>query len=206
MQSVIRGALFFMGFIGVTGALIAIQPTARLRAPAEDEPVTRAQTALDEPITIAKPRSAALAPPAPRARPQEPAPKFPIAATQPQPDSDIERLVATALSGGQSGAYIDALINDAARGGMAVPARLITPEGRVDTQALIAALSDYSDAPKPAGFYTVQPGDTLATIAYRSYGRTAAAELIEEANRDTLAAAPSLLAGLRLVIPPAPET
>ena len=49
--------------------------------------------------------------------------------------------------------------------------------------------------------YIVQPGDTLAAIAYREYKDRGKAKKIYEANRDTLASPQSIKAGQTLVIP-----
>ena len=61
----------------------------------------------------------------------------PAAPAQP----DLQSLVAQALRDGQSDAYIDRLVNEAARAGdIAVPRELVTAEGRVDTATLLAAI------------------------------------------------------------------
>ncbi|MCX7008428.1 MAG: LysM peptidoglycan-binding domain-containing protein [Kiritimatiellaeota bacterium] len=49
--------------------------------------------------------------------------------------------------------------------------------------------------------YIVQPGDTLASIAYREYKDRSKAGKIFEANRDTLTAPQSIKAGQTLIIP-----
>ncbi|MFD0859728.1 LysM peptidoglycan-binding domain-containing protein [Roseovarius aquimarinus] len=200
----IRPALLSLGFLGVTGALIAIQPTAPRSIDGEDEPVTRASAGMDTEIDIDSVgawETASVEAPIPVA-----APLAPVAETQPprMPETELERMIAAALGEGQSDAYIDALVTSAAASGVDVPGEFVGEGGRIDTQALIAALSHHTarDIPAPSGAYTVQPGDTLASIAYRSYGRTDMASRITEANRATFDARPALMVGQRLIIPP----
>lgn len=210
----IRIALLSLGFVGVTVALIMVQPTSRLRhaAPAPD-PVTRNATdaalgqaarKVDAPTPRSSASPAALATRGARAeRPGAADRDRPLAA--PPLDDTLAAMVTSALEQGQSDAYIDALVNDAAeRGAIAVPGRIITQEGRVDTPMVIALLGGQSTARAPVepGFYEVRPGDTLASIAYRYYGKTSLATEILAANQQTLAANPVLMIGQRLSIPP----
>ena len=120
------------------------------------------------------------------------------------PDDPLELLVIRALNQGQSEGYIDALVNHAAQTGeVAVPESLITTDGRVDTSALLSALAPQSaPATGPgAGTYVVQPGDTLASIAYRFYGQTSARHQIFDANKDRINASGHLQVGLELDLP-----
>lgn len=64
------------------------------------------------------------------------------------------------------------------------------------------------DAPvKPVGTeYTVETGDTLTGIAFRFYGRASVYQWIIDANTDQLGAdGTKLRAGMKVIIPPAPE-
>lgn len=153
----------------------------------------------------------------------------PGAAPAAQPANGLQALVAQALREGQSDAYIDALVNEAAgRGAITVPKALVTNDGRVDTatilasivtQARIAAGEDVR--PIIAGgdgvevrmvqkadgvveqnnFYTVSQGDSLGRIAQRFYGDAGRFVAIYEANRAILGSPDRIRVGQRLVIP-----
>ena len=142
-----------------------------------------------------------------------------------QPDpahspSAFQTLIAQALRAGQSDAYIDALLNEAAGSGrITVPSALVTAEGRVDThvilstivaQAAIASGQDLGAAKvSSAGHiqtgqqqvYTVGPGDSLGSFALRYYGDMSRYTTIFDANRTILSSPDSLRVGQRLVIP-----
>ncbi|MFD1194866.1 LysM peptidoglycan-binding domain-containing protein [Seohaeicola saemankumensis] len=131
----------------------------------------------------------------------------------------FQTLIARALQAGQSDAYIDALLNEAATSGaISVPGALVTAEGRVDTHVILstivaqAAIASGQDvaAVVPSGnlaqrggqqVYTVGPGDSLGSIALRFYGDMARYTAIFEANRALLSSPDSLRVGQRLVIP-----
>jgi nucleoid-associated protein YgaU len=137
----------------------------------------------------------------------------------------LQGIVTQALREGQSDAYIDALVNEAAgAGAVSVPAMLVTPEGRVDTAVLLATLvarsqeadlgegdaadpgaeADVAALPGPSAgdvSYTVQPGDSLGALALRFYGDAARYTVIFEANRRSLSAPDRIAVGQRLVIP-----
>lgn len=142
--------------------------------------------------------------------------------------ASMSDLVTQALGQGQSDAYIEALLNEAASSGaIAVPASLQTEAGRVDTKTLLAELVRKSDpeaanlAPEPiasgdgvevrvvqrAGetrqynFYTVQRGDSLGAIAQRFYGDAALYTVIFEANKQFLGGPNRIRVGQRLSIP-----
>jgi LysM repeat protein len=61
--------------------------------------------------------------------------------------------------------------------------------------------------PPPAGprTYTVQPGDTLSSIAKHFYGASSLWQIIFEANRNILSEPSKIRPGQTLVIPPKPE-
>ena len=117
----------------------------------------------------------------------------------------LEAMIVTALQQGQSHAFIDARINDAARRvRIDVPPQLRTPAGRVDTATLLSVLSGrtlHAGTTAAAGFYIVQPGDSLAAIAYRFYGATGFHDEIYRANHERLGTAWQLEVGQRLVMP-----
>ena len=139
----------------------------------------------------------------------------------------MQDLVTQALKQGQSDAYIDALLNEAAdTGSIAVPSALRTEAGRVDTATLLAALVRKSNPEaaitptidtnsngvevrvvqragetKRYNFYTVQSGDSLGAIAQRFYGDAAFYTSIFDANRQILSSPDRVRAGQRLSIP-----
>ncbi|WP_294621808.1 LysM peptidoglycan-binding domain-containing protein [uncultured Roseovarius sp.] len=194
----IRIVLISAGFISITVALILMQPSTPRHAANEpeaaqhDPAVTRQDTdfetltALD--ITT-DPGTEKIAPEVP----DTVAPKV-------TDDRHLETMILGALKQGQSEEYIGALVNDAAdKGKVNLPESLITSDGRVDTSALLATLSQ----PVDPGHYThtVAPGDTLASISYRYYGRTEHGTAILAANTDTLPTESHLRVGQTLVIP-----
>lgn len=64
--------------------------------------------------------------------------KAPVAT---KPKTGLQSLVAAALKEGQSDAYIDALVNEAAiSGSVSVPTMLVTSDGKVDTATLLASI------------------------------------------------------------------
>lgn len=146
------------------------------------------------------------------------------------PQTALQALVVRALREGQTDAYIDTLLNEAARSGqVTVPEALVTTDGRVDTylllssivsQASIAAGGAAPVVPEVAGgdgvevrvvqtattteqyrFYTVNPGDSLGAIAVKFYGSLEYYPKIFDANRQILSSPDMLKPGQRLVIP-----
>jgi nucleoid-associated protein YgaU len=146
------------------------------------------------------------------------------------PQTALQSLVVRALRDGQTDAYIDILLNEAARSGtVTVPEALVTTDGRVDTylllssivsQATIAAGGAAPAVPVVAGgegvevrviqtattteqfrFYTVNPGDSLGAIAVKFYGDLVYYPRIFDANRQILSSPDMLKPGQRLVIP-----
>lgn len=138
----------------------------------------------------------------------EPSQETPRAAAATSPASGaspetLESLIISALHEGQNAEYIDALVNHAAEKGLVwVPGALLTADGRVDTATLLTVLSTSPDAMRAgARLYTVQPGDSLAAIAFRFYGTTERVDTIRTANAATLADDGGLGVGQELVIP-----
>jgi nucleoid-associated protein YgaU len=150
-------------------------------------------------------------------------------APAPAQGDPLQKLIAKALMAGQSDAYIDALLNEAAgRGEIAVPRALVTAEGRVDTHVILssivaqATLAVGQEVPAPSVpggdgvevrmvqradktvehmFYTVNSGDSLGAIAVKFYGDISRYTTIYEANRGLLSSPDRLRVGQRLVIP-----
>ncbi|MFN4158926.1 MAG: LysM peptidoglycan-binding domain-containing protein [Gemmobacter sp.] len=141
------------------------------------------------------------------------------------PPVTLQRLVTQALREGQSDAYIDALVNEAAgRGEIAAPPGLVTAEGRVDTAVLLASIvaraqgaeleeGDASDPdadallaalPRAATqdvLHLVQPGESLGGLALRYYGDAGKYPVIYDANRRILSGPDRIAVGQRLVVP-----
>ncbi|MFD1809151.1 LysM peptidoglycan-binding domain-containing protein [Gemmobacter lanyuensis] len=130
------------------------------------------------------------------------------------PGTSLEGLVAQALREGQSDAYIDALVNEAAgQGQLSVPAALVTASGQVDTAVLLASLvqeariaAGFTPRPSPErripdSSYTVQPGDSLGAIALRFYGDAALFPALFAANQPNLASPDQLQPGQTLILP-----
>jgi nucleoid-associated protein YgaU len=199
----IRIVLITAGFIGITVALIMMQPSnprqVASAAPETAEPdptVTRQNTDFQALTQLgAAPENDTA-----------PATREPALAVTPQPapklssEANLETMILGVLKQGQSEEYIEALITDAAENGkITVPDSLITSDGRVDTSALLATLSQPTAPARHT--HTVSPGDTLASISYRYYGRTEHGPAIMAANADTLPAESHLSVGQSLVIP-----
>ncbi len=152
------------------------------------------------------------------------------AAPVPVPENALQALVTVALREGKSDAYIDLLLNEvAARGEVTVPRGLVTADGRVDTQTLLASI--VAEAQVAAGgaapavpelvegegvevrvvqtatdttqyrFYTVAAGDSLGAISVRFYGSVEHFGAIFDANRMILSSPDKIRVGQRLVIP-----
>jgi LysM repeat protein len=146
------------------------------------------------------------------------------------PQTALQALVVKALREGQTDAYIDILVNEAARSRQVViPEALVTAEGRVDTYLLLSSIVSQASVdaggavpvvPDVAGgdgvevrvvqtatateqyrFYTVSPGDSLGAIAVKFYGSLEYYPLIFDANRQILASPDMLKPGQRLVVP-----
>jgi len=102
------------------------------------------------------------------------------------------------------------------------PKEMLTASGQVDMQALLMSLVERSDLAAQGGFasatgtlrvatktttiskdqiHVVKPGDSLAAIAYRYYGRTGDYLRIFKANKTRLNSINSIQVGQELVIP-----
>ena len=216
----IRVFLIVSAFFAVTIALILVQPSkprrsADLAAPNVAD-VTRADTDLSSLAALApvptEPEAVAPAPETPRiVRPKEATARIEVPQTAAAPamsptlpgaPSDLEALIIRALRQGQSESYIHALVNDAAKKGrVEAPKSLVTAEGQVDTALLLATLSEPAHTAPEIQTYIVSSGDSLASIAYRFYGRTDAQANVLSANRETLADADRLTVGQVLTLP-----
>ena len=137
----------------------------------------------------------------------------------------LETMVSAAMIEGRSNEEIAALVNEAAAAGQVeVPGMLVTAEGKVDTDVLLAMISAESEGAFGQGDaspatevieggtqamlaqttdveYIVQPGDSLGSLALRFYGDAGMYPAIYDANRQVLATPESIRWGMRLVIP-----
>lgn len=128
----------------------------------------------------------------------------------------LEQVIADAIREGHSDAYLEALIEElSAAGQLAAPVALMGPDGRVDSalvlNALVSASTLRQQPPSPAPgprrrvqesvVYRVRPGDSLATIAYRFYGKSSRYMEIFEANRAAMPTPDDIFTGQRLTIP-----
>lgn len=140
------------------------------------------------------------------------------AATSSRVGTDALRgLVEQALKEGQSDAYLEALISEAAdKGQIAVSDSMRTTTGEVDTRTLLASLVSKSEAapadvealiveasgePLADRFYQVVSGDSLAAISLSYYGNASDYTRIFEANRDSLSRPDLIGVGQILLIP-----
>lgn len=142
----------------------------------------------------------------------------------PAPNTSLEMLVVQALQQGQSDAYIDTIVNEAAKAGtITVPQGLVTANGNVDTAVLLYSLIEKARAAAgepplpPSGanegveflsddtefrrVYTVGSGDSLGAIAIKFYGSVDKSDVIYQANRDVLSSPNAIQIGQRLAIP-----
>lgn len=143
----------------------------------------------------------------------------------------LEAIVIAALRAGETDKSIDAIVNNAADAGVAVPEILVTSDGRVDTHVLLnnivtqAQIAAGGAAPAipnvspdeiqgmevrivqrasddvQARFYTVQSGDSLGAISIKFFGSIEFYEAIFDANKGLLSSPDRIRVGQRLVIP-----
>lgn len=128
----------------------------------------------------------------------------------------LEQVIVDAIRAGRSADYLEALIEElAAAGQLAAPPALMAPDGRLDSAMVLNALVSASTLrqqppappPSPGGRvrdtveYTVRPGDSLASIAYRFYGSSSRYAEIFEANRAAMPTPDDIYTGQRLTIP-----
>lgn len=128
---------------------------------------------------------------------------------------ELQSLVQQALVEGQSDAYLEALIGEAAaNGSIVVSDSMRTTDGDVDTRTLLASLIAKSTNDAPAElvaevqadqredqYYVVQAGDSLAAIALTYYDSAQDYTRIFEANRDQLRSPNQIRIGQTLLIP-----
>ncbi|MDF1873598.1 LysM peptidoglycan-binding domain-containing protein [Vannielia sp.] len=128
----------------------------------------------------------------------------------------LEDIVTAAMQEGQSDEYLIALIDGlSAAGQLDAPAALMNTNGQVDTDLVLSALVRASTqlstrkAPKSRPelslaepvVHTVRSGESLATIAFRYYGRIAKYDAIYRANLDQISSPDRINVGQRLTIP-----
>lgn len=143
------------------------------------------------------------------------------AAPQETGTDQLRTIVQQAMSAGQSDAYLEALISEAAdRGDIAVPDAMRTTEGAVDTRTLLASLVSQSiegtapdanvaaiaaeatgETPAEPIYHLVVPGDSLAAISQQYYNTIQGYDRIFAANRDTLDSPNLIRVGQSLLIP-----
>lgn len=147
-------------------------------------------------------------------------PAVPEAATETSTPAigNLQILVEQALSEGQSDAYLEALIGEAAdKGEIEVPDAMRTTDGAPDTRTLLASIVAKSEAGEAASvvaqldreatgekadqIYQVVAGDSLAAISLRFYGTSQDYGRIFDANRDTLRSPDRISIGQSLRIP-----
>jgi len=127
-------------------------------------------------------------------------------------------LVEQAMSEGQSDAYLEALLSEAAdKGLIEVTDGMRTTTGDVDTKTLLASLVAKSlDEPAPivsasleeeatgekqVRYHQVVSGESLAAISLTYYGEAQAYDRIFQANRDSLSSPNLIRVGQTLLIP-----
>lgn len=184
----IRAALAALGFVVATGMLVWVLAFApESTGPESDLHVTRNQAAdaiLIPAETAAAPHAPSLA--APQARPEPVGRIAPVQAASParQPVPDTANDPVTNVVRQMSLGIVQELRKPVAPGSVPRPA----------TAAPAAAAA-------PLETYTVQPGDSLAGIAFRFFGTTAAYPSILDANSDILPNPAALREGMVLRIP-----
>lgn len=208
-------------FLSTTVALVWVQPndrnvpsqqqTSTIAQPAPEEEVSRAETNLtgsENSVSLEEREASSSSQSSDNFSDRISNLSYTSASTSPQnlfseKQSQLESLVIEALRQGQSEEYIDALVNHvAAKGTVEVPGALVTPGGQVDTATLLTTLSSAQEADTSgAELYTVQPGDSLASISFRFFGSTSYAGEIFAANSDLLSETGAITVGQELVIP-----
>ncbi len=134
--------------------------------------------------------------------------------------SDLSSIISQAMQEGQSDEYLNALIDEAVdRGELEVPEAMVSTEGNVDTQTLLASLvseslqgtpensvlraeaNGGSVAPSEPRRHEVVSGESLAGIALQYYGDATEFRTIFEANRDKIDRPNLIQVGQVLLIP-----
>ncbi len=123
--------------------------------------------------------------------------------------TNLEQLVVKALQQDQSDTYINTLVEDMPTNTEAkLPLDLLRQDGQVDTSALLANLSNEVEHPIEEGdtddgtlTHLVKPGESLASISYRFFGRADLGGAIYTANRNLIESPDHLKAGTLLTIP-----
>lgn len=197
----IRMVLLALGFMGVTVALLVLQPGASGRSGERSapEPVTRAEPAVvDVPVGLAKAAVAAdggLRYPAVLAAASRVAQPVPARRTVADPvglaDADIRRLTWDALAN-----LNIATGRDGAPGQPGSLLHTIVQRSLGDTPAAPVA-----NAPL-LNVYVVQQGDTLVSIAERVYGDVDMTGPLFAANQSVLRRPDDLRPGQNLILPP----
>ena len=137
-------------------------------------------------------------------------------------ETALSALVQQALKEGQSDAYLEALVDEAAASGqIKVPSAMLDTQGQVDSKVLLASLVEKSlsnetqnetiaalaseakgeAAPSKPVYHVVVSGESLAGIAVEYYDSALAYSRIFDANRKILKTADRIYVGQRLLIP-----
>lgn len=223
----IRILLTLAAFLTVTVILLIMQPDTGPDADVADTSVTRATA---DPLDLARATASDTRPRArPVSQSVQPAPRplealsaeaIRALATSPRAEGpillpgELRAQIIQAIGEGRDDAYIEALLRQAVEMGETdVPTALITRRGRLDTHAILEELerkdqsrtvllgaADDAEPVRPQ-VYTVEPGDSLAAIARKFYGRTEAFQQIFEANRATLGTPDNIRPGQLLTLP-----
>lgn len=221
----IRILITLAAFLTVTAALLFMQPSTSSDPSDDVTSVTRANA---DPLDLVR---ATASETRPRARPATAASNtrpletlsaeaIRALATSPRAEGpvllpgELRAQIIQAIGEGRDDAYIEALLRQAVEMGESdVPTALITKRGRLDTHAILEELerkdqsrtvllgqADPAVTTRPRT-YTVEPGDSLAAIARKFYGRTEAFQEIFEANRALLGAPDNIRPGQLLTLP-----
>jgi nucleoid-associated protein YgaU len=106
-------------------------------------------------------------------------------------------------AGVATGAVAPGLGRTPSRGVSARPTVVFASAATPSSVSPTPIASDEQPSPEPPGEYTVEPGDTLRSIAAQVYGDPDRWSQIYDVNRDSIGPDPdSLRVGLRLRLPP----
>ena len=113
--------------------------------------------------------------------------------------------MSVALTQGMTGQEIDQLIVQAVdHGTLIIPDTLRIPKGQPDTMAMLTTLVDATTPTLTrdvGNTYVVRPDDSLASIAVKYYGSTAAVNDIFWTNKDRLSDPDLLRVGQTIFLP-----
>lgn len=181
----IRMVLFAVGFLAITVVLVLYQPGARrpaLPATAADEPITRAEPAFASQQADPEGQPAPLP-----SRVPVPAPTSGGIASSDEEAlrrltwgtlSNLNRSMGRESAPGQPGSLLHTIV-----------------------QRSLEEAPQHAAQPSSENRYTVQPGDTLVTIAQKVYGDVNMTGPLYAANQSVLTRPDALLPGQELLLP-----